>query len=246
MRDEELVAMDELFLSGDAYDEHGPYDVDYASLTGLASSSRPTPTAYDDPYSDSYNSSEVTEPASPSTGIPRANSSSFGHDLDRPPRGRRGIRGRGVGERRSRGRARNAGPRHQMSPALLSMPSDQAASYSQTLYQHEEYSPLYPEQNTPRPLPLQNLHPTYYAPQPHNYLQPFGVQPHINPRFASAFGLSMYPAPSAAPQGYGGTQGFLNPHGFSQEGTSSTNWTADWSLPVQDSSAHSSPSETTQ
>ena len=233
MRDEELAAADEVFMSGHAYDEHGPYDIDYSSLTGLSSPSRPIPTAYDDPYADSYNSPDVAEPeVLPNTDVPRASLSSI--DLDRPSRGRkRGNRGRGYGERghHGRGRARNAGRRYSMSPAS-SMPSDQSASYSTP--HHEEYSPLYPSQDMLRPMPSQNSYPTY---QPQNYSQPFGVQPHINPRFASAFGLSMYPPLSSAPQGYDGTQGYLGPHGSSQGqyGTSEI-WTDEWNVPMQNRS----------
>lgn len=226
MRDEELAAADDLFMNGHAYDEHGPYDVDYASLTGLPSSSRPVPTAYDDPYADSYNLPlpDVPEPAKPpSTDVPRANSSPIDHE--RPLRGRRrGNRGRGHGDRghHGRGRGRNAGRSYPMSPAL-SMPPDQSSSYS-TL-RHEEYSPLYPEQDM--------LH----SPSQAMY-QPFGVQPHINPRFASAFGWSMHPPPSSAPQGYAGAPSYFDPHGLSQgQYGTSTNWTGEWSVPKQDGSS---------
>jgi hypothetical protein len=113
------------------------------------------------------------------------------------------------------------------------MPPDQGMSYSQNFRQDGEYSPLYPEQHIPAPMALQNPHPTFYAPPPQNYLEPFGVQPHINPRFASAFGLSMYPPPNSTPQSYASAP---SPHGFpqGQYGTPS-NWTDERS--AQDGSA---------
>jgi hypothetical protein len=159
-------------MNGHAYDEHGPYDIDYASLTGLPSSSRPVPTAYDDPYADSYNLPlpDVPEPeAPPSTDVPRANSSRLSQD--RPLRGRRrGNRGRGHGDRghHGRGRGRNAGRSYPMSPAL-SMPPDQSSSYS-TLH-HEEYSPLYPEQDLQRQMPSQDSYPMYHVSQHQDYSQ---------------------------------------------------------------------------
>ena len=233
MRDEELAA-DEVFMSGHAYDEHEPYDIDYA---GVPPSSRPTPSPYDDPYADSYNLPDVTEPEGPmGTTVPRVSSSSVEHL--RPSRGRKhGNRGRGFDERgqRSRGRVRNPGRQHQTSPALPSMPHEWTAS--STLPHHEEYSPLYPEQRTLYPMPLENSYPMPYVSQPQNYLQQFGVQPHINPRFASAFGLSMYPSTNSAPQGYtAGTQTYL---GSSQLQYGTTNWTDGWSVPMRDGSADS-------
>jgi H/ACA ribonucleoprotein complex non-core subunit NAF1 len=232
MRDEELAALDDLFMSGHAYDEHGPYDIDYASLTGLPSSSRPVPAAYDDPYADSYNLPDVAEPERPpSHSVPRPTPPS--NDQNRPSRGRgRGSRGRGHGERGHHGRGR-AGRRYQS--LALSMPPDQSASYSSL--HHEEYSPLYPEQDMLRPPLSQNSFSMYHhASPPQNYLPPFGVQPHINPRFASAFGFSMYPPTGSASQDYAGTQGYVDPHGFSQGQYGSSNLTEEWSIPMQDNS----------
>lgn len=236
MRDEELAFEDECFLSGDAYAEHGPYDVDYGSLSGLPPSSRPTPTAYDDPYADSYNSLDVTESQGAlQSSIPRTESPSF--EYGRPLRGRRrGNRGRGERGHRGHGRGRHAGQRHPAISAPVSPSPDQYTTYFQTHRQYDEYSPLYPEQHLPHPMALQNVH---YGSEPQNYLQPF-VQPHINPRFASAFGFSVYPPSSP---GYTPSCPPDFPHG--QYGIS--NNTADeWSVPAQDGSTANSQSETAQ
>jgi H/ACA ribonucleoprotein complex non-core subunit NAF1 len=222
-------------MSGRAYDEHGPYDVDYSSLTAPPPPSRPIPSAYDDPYAESYNSPVVTEPEGPPrSDVPRASSSSIDHD--RPSRGRRrGNRGRGHGDRGQRGRGRAR--RYPISPTP-SIPPDQSASH--TALHLEEYSPLYPAQDMRRTIPSQNLYPMYQVSQSQDYLPQYGVQPHINPRFASAFGLSMYPSPSLAPQGYSGSQGYPGPPGFSQgQYGTSANWSDEWNGPMQDRSSTS-------
>ena len=239
MRDEELAFEDECFLSGDAYAEHGPYDVDYSSLTGLPSSSRPTPKAYDDPYADSYNSLDVTESQrSLQIRIP-TESSSF--EYGRQLRGRRrGNRGRGERGHRGHGRGRHAGQRH---PVPVSPSADQHTGYSLTQHQYEEYSPLYPDQHLPHPIALQNDHPMNYGSQLQNYSQPF-VQPHINPRFASAFGFSVYPPLSPVSQGYAPA---FSPHDFPHEQYGiSSNSADDWSVPAQDGSTANSQSRTAQ
>ncbi|KIM47516.1 hypothetical protein M413DRAFT_6834 [Hebeloma cylindrosporum] len=124
MRDQELSATDEAIFSRNAYDEHGPYDIDYAAPgPGPSSSraaSRPAPIPYDDPYGDDYTApdavdremsvpSRVTE-GGPSRGHERAEGRGRGRD---GPRGRGGGRGRdrdrdrgGHRDNRDRGRGR--------------------------------------------------------------------------------------------------------------------------------------------
>ncbi|KAF8203942.1 Gar1/Naf1 RNA binding region-domain-containing protein [Pholiota molesta] len=121
MRDQELA--DEAILSRNAYDEHGPYDIDYAAP---GPSSRPAPIPYDDPYGDDYTAPDVADreaaavPTTPRTAWNASGSGRGGRRGDeRGPerrdgpvrerereRGRTGGRGR---ERGGRGRGRGGG-----------------------------------------------------------------------------------------------------------------------------------------
>ena len=120
MRDQDLV--DDAFLCTNAYDEHGPYDMDFS-----AAPSRPAPIPYDDPYSDEYNGSTSSiEPITPSPGPASGSRRAADQTQDRSS-GRGGEwatsrgrgRGRGTGQKRDvrggreaggRGRGRGRGP----------------------------------------------------------------------------------------------------------------------------------------
>lgn len=106
MRDQELA--EEAVFSRNAYDEHGPYDIDY---TAPGPSSRPPPIPYDDPYGDDYTAPD-REAASV---VPSRNTFdiSVGSSYGSGAIGRDGNRGRegreGRGRERDRGRGRGRG-----------------------------------------------------------------------------------------------------------------------------------------
>ncbi|KDR85704.1 hypothetical protein GALMADRAFT_132365 [Galerina marginata CBS 339.88] len=127
MRDQELA--DEGYYTRNAYDERGPYDIDYSTpgpsssfsstSGGDAGSGRPAPIPYDDPYGDEYTAPDVVDrearasaPASTGGGS-TFNGSNVLRDAARDSRGggrgrdRQGDRGRGRGRDRDRG-----GPGH--------------------------------------------------------------------------------------------------------------------------------------
>ena len=129
MRDQELA--EEAIFGRNAYDEHGPYDIDY---TTPGPSSRPAPIPYDDPYGDDYTAPDVADreaaAAAASSGTPRdtgagpsygasAGDASRGTDRheghgrgrDRDRGGRGGGRGRDRGGLRGRGRGGGGGGR---------------------------------------------------------------------------------------------------------------------------------------
>ena len=222
MRDQELA--DEMYLSGNAYDVHGPYDADFDSAAGP---SRPPPIPYDDPYGDNY-TAPVVEPSSISSASSfdsksfSGRSSGSGRGYDRG-RGRGRGRGRDRGGQRDRGRG---GSGYRSSQQHMDTPTEFDDSQSRTkrpltptsfaiaratgqvaynTSQHQEqqqqsFSPMYPDalgngsswgynhvqsqaQFQPQYGYLQQLQ------QAH--MQTSLVQPHINPRFASAFGIAM-------------------------------------------------------
>ena len=228
MRDQDLA--DEMYLSRNAYDAHGPYDVDFDSVAGP---SRPPPIPYDDPYGDDY-TSPAAEPSSISSSSSfnskpfHGRSSGSGRGYDRGGhhgRGRGRGRGRDRGGQRDRGRG---GSGYRSSQQHLDTPTEFDDSQSlttrpltptslaiaratgQVAYnasQHQEqqqqsFSPMYPDAlgngRSWGYTHLQTQAP--FQPQPeYGYLQqlqqahmqaPF-VQPHINPRFASAFGIAI-------------------------------------------------------
>lgn len=215
--------MNESILSKSAFDEHGPYDLDYG-----VGPSRPTPQPYDDPYSDTYNSVKpeayiesyhsYSKSELPKSFAYRDRSSQLGD-------GR--VRGRG----RGRGRRSNANTR---GPFCRDghYPSSNASGA-----EAEEYDPRMPHESLPSPyLQGQNNYAANYPPatstgpstswgypnkgfgqsqnQPYvflgsSYHQPYAqpstfVQPHINPRFASAFGLQVTPTTPPYTQGPSG------------------------------------------
>ncbi len=255
MRDDELMDADNFSFSGDAYAERGPYDIDYTSLPGPSSSSSSHPAAipYDDPYADDVGVLNVAE-------------RQVGLEV-RAVRGRERAhhahgRGRGRGGHRDRGHARGGGGRgrerdregrrqggHQQiiqppstTPVGIAQRNNQATGYFGLQQQQSEYSPFYPEQHPlPLPFPPYATYPMMQM-QPASPMTPFNVQPHINPRFASAFGLAS-PAPppppassssSLAQQEYLGGTRTMYSNGASSHAASS-DWAGEWSVPMQES-----------
>ncbi|KAN0138241.1 NAF1 domain containing protein [Lactarius tabidus] len=196
------------------YAEHGAYDMDLNY--GASPSTRPTPQPYDDPYSDAYNqpgTSTSVMPAppphserGPGEHAVRGNRGrGRGRDDHRPPyhrdRGRGRGRGHGHGHGRGRGRGRGA-PRGQTGhphragehgahgPRPISPPSAQAVPNSPTQPEYpggggsSDYTPYSPQ------LQQQFGFAQSYPSVPQPYVSP-QVQPHINPRFAEQFGLSL-------------------------------------------------------
>ena len=127
MRDQELSAADEAIFSRNAYDEHGPYDIDYAAAPGPGPSSsraasRPAPIPYDDPYGDDYTSPDAVDREMVAPSRLAEGGRSGGHERTAEgrgrgrdgPRGRAGSGGRGRdrdrgGHRDSRDRGRGRG-----------------------------------------------------------------------------------------------------------------------------------------
>lgn len=194
-------------------DEKGPYNIDYG-----AGPSRPAPRPYDDPYSDAYDSVKPETSAGSST-----NRSRLQNERPRPSSSRAGGSSRGRG--RGRGRQDNTNI-HQISGgnvAPLNAPGMKFEEYDPRR-PHEAPPSLYPQGRVSHAvncsLTNATADPSWLYPstqgfnqfpnQPYmfpgsSYQQPFAsssafVQPHINPRFASAFGLQMSPTvPSYAP-----------------------------------------------
>ncbi|KDQ63234.1 hypothetical protein JAAARDRAFT_168836 [Jaapia argillacea MUCL 33604] len=237
MHDQEMTA--DSFYGANPYDEHGPYDMDMG-----AGPSRPAPLPYDDPYSDEYNFGPPAPDAEKSNAPSGLSSSDRSTIHDSVPvdqhmgRGRGRGRGRGGSRggrdsadhggrrdrgRHSRGRGRGRPPsghidegyNHQMAPPTNQPPNDPVydypqyqgnASYAQPpgaeAWSYRQYS-----QQTPYQFSF-----AYPAQQQQQY-----VQPHINPRFASAYGFDL-----AALQGQQfpqyGAYG-PNPNGWNAGGT---------------------------
>lgn len=247
MRDQDLQG-----LGWNAYDAHGPYDVDYSRA---GPSSRPVPIPYDDPYAEEYAPESLIATGSSSaplahddsvvssrpnnyeserrgTGRGRGGARSRGQDRGRGngrDRGNRnGARGRGNGqaydsmESRSRGRGRghtySADSRHPQLPSPTDSqypnpnmgisqqqrpPSPTSIAIARATGQYSDGTMFTsaPHQNAaPVPAPQQQWQYAQASPPftfgQQSYLpQPF-VQPHINPRFASALGFSPWGQPS--------------------------------------------------
>ncbi|KAF9055929.1 Gar1/Naf1 RNA binding region-domain-containing protein [Panaeolus papilionaceus] len=235
MRDQELngAGIAEEFLSRNAYDEHGPYDIDYTAPGPSSAGSRPLPGPYDDPYGDPYavgnaRSMDVDSDSQPHErreekphGQQRQVQRGRGRGKDRErhnPHGAQGHgqthrgRGRGGGQMHQRQghgdsyRAQNHNqggtdyghhpPQHQqMAHSAYGVPPYGGAppwGYNQHVPQGYDYATGYsPQGQGQYPFaPMQNPMGMGMGFPP----QGFPVQPHINPRFASAFGMPMgYP-----------------------------------------------------
>ncbi|KJA28521.1 hypothetical protein HYPSUDRAFT_197370 [Hypholoma sublateritium FD-334 SS-4] len=182
MRDQELA--EEAVFSRNAYDEHGPYDIDY---TAPGPSSRPAPIPYDDPYGDDYTAPDVADReaavAAASSGAPRDTGAGpsygtgadgvrrggdrhegHGRGRDRDRGGRGGGRGRERGGPRDRGRGRGGGGGGRGPP--------------QHYFAQDQVSPYEAGGETARPLSPTSLaiaratgQPGYAAPQQPSYPQ---------------------------------------------------------------------------
>lgn len=233
MRDQDLA-----FLESNPYDDHSPYDDNFGS-----GPSRPAPMPYDDPYSDDYNNA-APAPIEQAPPPPRGRTYSIKDDsegLGGRTRGR--GRGRGSGFDRSEGRGRGRGRERGRGRGNNDRPPRQDRSWDPAMPRGsmEPYDPHHLHQ--PRPLSPTSMaiaratgefpDGSGFTPQSHSdpstptapwafdpsqqlnfgYQQPF-VQPHINPRFASAFGMNLnfqHPQPYYQPPG-------------------GSNWTDEWTV----------------
>ncbi|KAF8215868.1 Gar1/Naf1 RNA binding region-domain-containing protein [Mycena galopus ATCC 62051] len=237
MRDQDLA-----YMERNPYGENSPYDDNFGS-----GSSRPTPIPYDDPYSDEYhNVSAEVEPPAPAP----PNRSNPARDESEGFAGRGGGGGRGRGRR---GRGRERGGRGRGIPMIRSEPR---SAITRGSMEQEPYDPRPHHHPPPRSLsptsmaiaratgqfpdgseftgqahsaPSTPTAPWAFDPQ-YNFGYPPFVQPHINPRFASAFGMNFdfqqaqpHPAPYYQPP---------PPTGG--------NWTDEWT--VHTDSSNSGPS----
>ncbi|KAF8625222.1 hypothetical protein AX15_005522 [Amanita polypyramis BW_CC] len=200
--------------SGTAFDAYGPYDADY----GMAPP-RPPPMPYDDPYSDEYSGvSSVMTSATEATVEDRTRREAPFANYKNPgsaERGRGRFRHRRA-EPRGRGRGRGRGREGHSGDGWSHQPTFQKDKSV------EPYSPHDPRPLTPgsfaRAAPGQNTFTAPHTSQPpfvqgsemgawpgfsqtqafnpatQGYQQQPMVQPHINPRFASALGWNFYPS----------------------------------------------------
>jgi len=230
MRDQELA--DEMYLSRNAYDAHGPYDVDFDS-GAAAGPSRPPPIPYDDPYGDDYTAS-VAEPSNIGSASSfdskqspgRSFGSGRGYDRgEHQGRGRVRGRGRDRGGQRDKGKGGRGGggyrSSHQhsdrkdaptefddsgsrttrsLSPTSLAIArATGQVPYNGLQHQHvqqqQSLSPMYPDHVNGGSWGYSHIQPQHQ----YEYMRPYQrqqahiplVQPHINPRFASAFGITV-------------------------------------------------------
>lgn len=183
------VAQD-TYRGSNPYDAHGPYDDDY-HVTGP---SRPLPVPYDDPYADVPTSDGRVRPME-MNGEFGGNCES-GRDSPKVSRGRifsRGTRGRGVRGHQLWSTSRR-GYRHNPIASQRTFDSDADQSLLVTS-QMVECATGYGQIGDaigPHPLgqPASNAWPSPESNNIQGYGQPF-IQPHINPRFASVFGLNL-------------------------------------------------------
>ncbi|KAJ3567332.1 hypothetical protein NP233_g6429 [Leucocoprinus birnbaumii] len=242
MRDQDM--MTESVLNKSAFDEHGPYDLDYG-----AGPSRPTPKPYDDPYSDSYSPTSLG-------GTSADYDSRMGSRPERPIKQDRSFSHSSQSHSRTRGRGRGRG-RRGSDYARGSFARDGSHHHRSSVTSGviDAYDPRMPQDSLPAPFmqaqssptfqftpsmssatwgypdtsfgQMQNQQPYMFSGQSYqNPLVPPStfVQPHINPRFASAFGFQMAATNSATntsatpvPQGQG--------------------WTDQWTVPTMNPSA---------
>jgi len=199
MHDQDM--MTESVLNKSAFDEHGPYDLDYG-----AGPSRPTPKPYDDLHSDPYSLSPTDYSARTGESSGRRNVVK-GQNLYHPSEGR----GRG----RSRGRGNylhnhsRASFRERRQHYLASAPNSNSEAYNPRLPQESLPASFMPAQSgrefhlSPTMNPswglddpsLGHLHDRQFYMFPNQQMSsvtpPTFVQPHINPRFASTFGFQL-------------------------------------------------------
>ncbi|KAG6337060.1 hypothetical protein ID866_2013 [Astraeus odoratus] len=176
-------AVDEIFYGSNPYDAHGPYDDNYR----ISGPSRQAPLPYDDPYAEQPPPDITEQAVSESTSV-RSQWSPLG--VDERPSGVRG-RGRGHGNRgRGRGREgkgqrgrthRSRSTPHQTARENLNLHGPPSGTFEDAVGGHFSDSvPMYSQSQ------LGSIPWSY---QTQSFQPP--VQPHINPRFASAFGLTL-------------------------------------------------------
>ncbi|KAJ7103223.1 NAF1-domain-containing protein [Mycena belliarum] len=236
MRDQDMA-----FMERNPYDDYSLYDDNFGG-----GPSRPAPMPYDDPYSDEYNNAPANfEHALPAPPRSRANSfrdefdgpsarsrgrgrGSGSERQEGRGRGRgRGERGKGARGRGSDNRAprqeRNWDARASQEPYAPQPPSRPLSPTSMAIAratgQYSDGSDFSQPGSAPTtPAAAWGFEPSHqlnFGYQPHQ--QSFQVvQPHINPRFASAFGLNL----DFQQQ----TQGYYPP------AASGSSWTDEWTV----------------
>lgn len=223
MRDQDLS-----YMERNPYDEHSLYDDNFGS-----GPSRPAPIPYDDPYSDDYNTVqpvdvELSAPASRAhstredfEGRPRGRGRGRGFDRgEGRGRGRgrdrgKGGRGRGDNDYNSRRNERGWESRSAITRSSMEQPPHDLPhvhqppprSLSPTSMAIARATGQYPDgfEFTPQTNSAPSTPWAFDPSHQFNYGYPPFVQPHINPRFASAFGMNFgvqqpHPAPYYQPQ----------------------------------------------
>ncbi|KIJ66237.1 hypothetical protein HYDPIDRAFT_26605 [Hydnomerulius pinastri MD-312] len=206
--------IDDTFYGSNPYDAHGPYDDNYR----VAGPSRPAPIPYDDPYADTTGSDTIKQEPQESlpTGFPpsqteydsgargrgRGRDRGRFHDRggSRMPRDRgsdRGARGRGDRNRQQWSNTRQSYHSNSVT-SQETFGSSVRRSVSPTSRAIERATGQFADGNSAYS-PAQQASDSWAYQQPNNlptqnYQQPF-VQPHINPRFASAFGFNFQGTP---------------------------------------------------
>ncbi|KAH0838065.1 Gar1/Naf1 RNA binding region-domain-containing protein [Lanmaoa asiatica] len=177
------------YRGANPYDAHGPYDDDY-HVTGP---SRPLPVPYDDPYADVPTSGIRVHPMEMNGepwGEPSCESGGHGPKASRGRISNRGTRGRGDRNRQLYNTSRR-GYRHNHVASQRSFDSNTDQSFPVTS-RMAEYTTGYGQIGDA--IPFDSLvQPASISPEANNiqnYQQDF-IQPHINPRFASMFGLNL-------------------------------------------------------
>lgn len=214
---------DHIFYGSNPYDAHGPYDDDYRT----SGPSRQLPLPYDDPYAEPAHEIMDQEPDDSASG--RLQSSVERKHFEARGRGR-GHRGRGHGRegRGQRGRMQRGRPGRSRSSTASRETSDLNNYYPSSL------APGTPEDAVAEHFAGSAM----YASTPWSYQQPgnlqspnyqLPVQPHINPRFASAFGFTL-PANTGQWSSQQGQQ--VAPYYMAQ---AQQNWSAPWPRPGEDS-----------
>ncbi|KAG7099654.1 hypothetical protein E1B28_001480 [Marasmius oreades] len=183
MRDQDLN--DVYHMGKDAYAERGPYDADY----GGQAPSRPAPRPYNDPYSDEFSVPSSSTTASSPIHSASQPGSATGSQLEDEMRNRvRGSRGRG-GQGRRRSGVFDRSQNRSQTPSETRH-NDVHASYP--------FGPQHHAQQYQFPHLQQQMPQWPYPPNMSTDMQFSGIsfqqhstQPHINPLFASQFGLPM-------------------------------------------------------
>ncbi|KAJ3772433.1 NAF1-domain-containing protein [Lentinula raphanica] len=208
MRDADMVTED-YFMNNNAYDEIGPYDLDYDTPI-----SRPAPIPYDDPYADEFEVSSASSSRISSTSRTPSTSTSIDASALRPQRrstNRETNRGGDSHRNRGRGRSNNnsnrGGSNRRGGRGGGNFNNGSNSHYEQAWHHGSNSSfiggnggmtgtmnsqPSFHQQNPVSPMiqwsfQSQNQGMTEYG-NPYNLQQQY-IQPHINPLFARQFGM---------------------------------------------------------